>query len=100
MVKTEEKCQDIECLAKFDDRAKLTDLLSSQKYITFGYNTYLNECETSSVRSCIANILKDEHDIQFEIFSDMQSRGWYEPCKAEDNKVTKAQNKFSADVTR
>lgn len=85
---------------KFDDRAQLADLLSSQKYITSSYNVYLNECETTAVKNCFANILNDEHTIQNEIFCDMKTRGWYEPPMAEDAKVKKATEKFGKDVSR
>lgn len=86
--------------AQFDDRAQLLDLLNSQKHITGVYNTFLNECETPALISCFSGILNDEHELQNEIFTDMQKRGWYEPKAAETVKVDKAVRKFFADASK
>lgn len=86
--------------AQFDDRAQILDLLNSQKHMTDVYNTFLNECETPALKNCFSNILNDEHEMQNEIFTDMQSRGWYQTKAAETSKVDKAVKKFSANASK
>jgi len=69
--------------------------LSSQKFITEGYNTFTYECATPNVRNAFKQILNEEHDIQHEIFTEIQSRGWYKVAPAEEQKICEAKAKFS-----
>jgi len=78
----------------FSDKHIMTDLLSSQKFETGGYNTSANECACPNLRSDIMNILNDEHQIQSEIFTEMQKRGWYPTEAAEQNKINQVKQKF------
>lgn len=80
----------------FCDRDMLTDVLSSQKFITDGYNTFANECATPAVKTDFMNILKEEHQIQSDVFTEMQNRGWYPTECADQNKVQQAKQKFSS----
>ena len=78
----------------FSDQERLTDVLASQKFITDTYNTFSNECATPAVREDFLNILNEEHQIQFEVFSEMQKRGWYQTLPAEQQKIQQARQKF------
>lgn len=82
-----------------NEEERLTDLLSSQKFLTGVYNTYCCESATSAVKSCLTSILEDEHRIQGEIFGEMQSRNLYTVEKAEEAKISSTKQKFSASVT-
>ena len=79
----------------YDDKARLTDALSSQKFITETYNTWCNECSTASVRSELMNILYEEHQIQYEVFEEMRKRGWYQIQPAEQQKINETKTKFT-----
>ena len=57
-----------------DDREILDDVLSSQKQITASYNTFGNECTNEQLRTDFLNILRDEHNMQSGVFTQMQSR--------------------------
>ena len=81
---------------QFDDQAKMTDLLTSEKHMTSAYNTFLCECETTEVMNCLSGILNDEHAIKNELFETMSSKGWYKTEKAEDTKISAAKQKFSS----
>lgn len=72
----------------------LEDVLTSQKQITGLYNTYANECATTAIRDEMMNILHDEHDIQADIFMEMQKRGWYPTPMAEEQKIQSTKQKF------
>ena len=80
--------------SSFTDREIMDDILSSQKHITDVYNTFSNECTNQQLQTDMLNILKEEHAIQFSVFSEMQKRGWYSPAAAEQQKVTEAKTKF------
>lgn len=74
----------------------LQDSLISQKHLTDSYNLYAGECINEQLRSTMLNILGEEHKIQSDIFSNMQSRGWYQAEQAEQQKIQKARQKFQA----
>ncbi|MDR0931027.1 MAG: spore coat protein [Clostridiales bacterium] len=76
------------------DKEILTDSLSSQKMITETYNTFCNECASPQLRQDFFNILKEEHDIQADLFYEMQSRGWYQTKPAQPQDVSAANSKF------
>ena len=80
--------------AMFSDKDKLTDVLASQKFITDNYNTITNECMTPEVRGVFMSILKEEHDIQNEIFTEMHKRGWYQVQPAEQQKIQQVKTKY------
>ena len=80
----------------FDEEARMTDLLNSQKHITGVYNSCLCETETEAVKSCLSGILMEEHRIQEEIFNKMQQKGWYQTEKAEEAKLMEAKMKESS----
>ncbi len=73
----------------------MTDLLTSEKYLSGMYNTCCNETATVSLRSTLMSILEDEHRIGEEIFNEMNTRGWYPVEKAEENKINSARMKFA-----
>ncbi len=79
-----------------DDKSRMNDSMSSQKLITSTYNTYANECSSPQLRADFLNILKEEHDIQFDIFNEMSMRGWYQVKPAEPQSVTQAKQKFTS----
>ena len=79
----------------FGDREMMEDVLSSQKFVTEGYNTFANECASPAVMSELMNILNEEHQIQHEVFTELQKRGWYPTQEAPAEKVQQAKLKFS-----
>ncbi len=84
---------------KLTDQETVTDLLCSEKYLTGVYNTFCCETATPALRSCMMNILEDQHRIGEELFSEMSTRGWYKTEKAEEQKLTETRQKFSKAVT-
>ena len=77
------------------DREMLTDALSSEKFMTENYNTYANECASPSLMNEFMNLLSEEHQIQLDVFSELQKRGWYPIQSAPAEKVQQAKMKFS-----
>ena len=81
-------------LNSFGEKEMLTDALASQKYVTENYNTFANECANPAVKNEFMDILNEEHQIQFELFSEMNKRGWYPLEQANQQKVSQAKQKF------
>jgi spore coat protein CotF len=77
------------------DKELMNDSIASQKHIEGAYNTYANECVNPALRTDFLNILKEEHDIQAELFSEMQKRGWYQTKPAEQSDINQSKQKFS-----
>ena len=82
----------------FDEKTKMTDLLTSEKNMTSAYNTFLCESETGEVISCLSGLLADEHSIKNELFTEMSARGYYKTEKAEDTKLNAAKQQFASMV--
>jgi len=81
----------------FGDEQMFGDILSSQKFITGGYNTAANEASEPGVKSTMMSLLEDEHNIGHEIFLDMKSRGWYQTEAAEQAKINQTKQNFCQD---
>ncbi|NMA79655.1 MAG: spore coat protein [Clostridiales bacterium] len=79
----------------FADKEMMQDALISQKFLTDDYNIFANECATPQVRDSFLCILNEEHQIQNEIFNEMQSRGWYQVKPAEQQMVDQAKQKYT-----
>ena len=81
-------------MKKMKDKDMLTDALATQKFIAGNYNQYAGECSTKRAKDKLMDILKEEHEIQFEIFEAMQKNGWYETTPAPQEKIKLAAQKF------
>ena len=81
--------------SQFDDKTIMQDALASQKFLTSGFNTFANECVTPQVRNEFMSILTEEHQIQSEVFDEMQKRGWYQTQPADQAKISQTKSKFS-----
>lgn len=82
--------------AGFGDQEIMYDALASQKFITEGYNSYANECASATLKTEFMNILNEEHQIQHDLFSEMQKRGWYPVESAEQNKIDQTKQKYQS----
>jgi spore coat protein CotF len=80
----------------YNDKQILQDSLMSQKHITDAYNTYAGECANPQLRSAMLTILNEEHGIQADIFSSMQSNGWYPTEQAEQQKIQQTKQKVTS----
>lgn len=82
-----------------DDKIRLFDLLSAEKYVAGVYNSSLLETATPEVASCFRNVLDDEHRIQKEIFEELSSRGLYPTEKAPEDKIAQTKLKYAQKVS-
>lgn len=72
----------------------LSDLLSSEKYASDTYNTWAGECVDNSLRNTFLDILKEEHEIQNDIFVEMQNHGWYPTKPAQQQELNELRQKY------
>jgi len=79
---------------QMQEKEILNDVLASEKAVTGAYNTFANECATPNVRDEFMRILTEEHQIQADVFDEMQKRGWYPTPAAEQQKIQQAKQKF------
>ncbi len=84
-----------QCAQILKEKEMLQDSLISQKLISGSYNTFAGECVNEQLRGAFLNILDEEHCIQADIFTQLQSNGWYQVEPADAQKVQKARQKFS-----
>jgi len=80
---------------KYDEKQMLTDLLTHEKFVTGNYSTYLCESCTPAVREVFTDLLGEEHKVQFEVWQEMNRRGFYPVPKAEESKITAAKDQFA-----
>lgn len=79
----------------FGDREIMDDVLASQKQMTANYNTAANECASSALQGEFMTLLGEEHQIQMELFQEMQKRGWYPVQKAPQQKIAEVKEQFT-----
>jgi len=80
------------------DKELMNDSIASQKLIESTYCTFANECVNPSLRTDFLNILKEEHDIQADLFTEVQKRGWYQTKPADQNEIAQSKQKFSSTI--
>jgi spore coat protein CotF len=83
-----------------DEKDRLQDSLVTQKYIAHGYNSAATEAANPQLMDTFINILRDEHQIQKEIFNEMRIRGWYQPKEANTNDIRQSFSKWSQELQR
>lgn len=62
-----------------DDKAMLSDMLMTEKFISGTYDTAVFESANTQVRQALQHIQKDEQKHGEEIFKHMQENGMYQP---------------------
>ena len=76
------------------DKEYINDSVASQKLITSNYNTFANECVSPVIREGFLSILKEEHDIQADLFCEMQKRGWYQVQPSDMQQLNNVKQKY------
>ncbi|MCQ2354811.1 MAG: spore coat protein [Clostridia bacterium] len=78
------------------DKSLMENILLLQKGACDLYMHGTIEASTANVQSAFNTALNDALDIQGEIYGKMSAKGWYTTEQAEQQKITKLKNKFSA----
>ena len=72
----------------------LGDALQTQKAATGQFNMAANECVHEDVRQTMLHILKQEHEIQQDVFKSMHDAGYYPTPEADATKVMETKQQF------
>jgi spore coat protein CotF len=80
---------------EMNDRDRLNEVLNYEKYLSFGYNTGLNEMQNPDLHRDVEQILHDVHALQFQLFEEMFKHGWYKMTAADAQEIAKAYQQFN-----
>ncbi len=78
----------------YTEKEILGDALATQKATTANFNTNANECVHEELRQTMLHILKQEHEIQQDVFNMMHEKGYYPTPAAEAQKVQETKQQF------
>ena len=77
-----------------NEKDTLQDMLESEKQLMELYTVALFEGSTKAVRKNFSTNLLGVAENQFDIFTQMQSRGYYEPQPAKKNMIDQANDTY------
>jgi len=80
---------------EFNDRDRAQDLLATEKYLSWAFDTSTFESGPRGLHSTRKQILGEIHDIQRQVFEAMFDRGWYKVTPADRSEVQQADQQFS-----
>ncbi|WNS74871.1 spore coat protein [Bacillus sp. DTU_2020_1000418_1_SI_GHA_SEK_038] len=79
---------------KMNERDFANDLLSTEKYMTASYCTYLNEASHQSLYQDVLNIFTETQNQQRELYNLMFRNGWYKLEAADQQKMQQTYQQF------
>lgn len=62
---------------EMNDRDFINDMLATEKYMTAGYNVFLDEASHESLYQSVLQIYTETQNCQRELFNLMFKKGWY-----------------------
>ena len=77
------------------DREYMDDILLTSKTISNLYHYAVQESPTDELHYQFKDILNQSLEMQHQIFSVMQQKGWYKNEVADTQKINTAKNNFS-----
>ena len=85
--------------AQWDDRCMMNDLLETAKHIAGEYGSYVVEGSNEPFRQVLSTNMDETICDQFQIWQQMQQRGWYQTKPAQQQDVQTAKQKFTQTKT-
>ncbi len=81
--------------AQWDDQRMVGDLLDTTKHIATVYGSYIIEGSCPNLRQVMTANMNETLNDQFQIFQQMQQRGWYQTKPAQQPDIQAARQKFT-----
>lgn len=81
--------------AQWDDRCMIDDLLETSKHIASEYSAYVVEGSNEGLRQVLSTNMDETICDQFQIWQQMQQRGWYQTKPAQPQDIQMAKQKFA-----
>ncbi|HEU4963823.1 MAG TPA: spore coat protein [Bacilli bacterium] len=78
-----------------NDRDFINDVLATEKYLTWGYSTALNEFSHREIYTTVKQIMNETQDAQRTLFEAMFNNGWYKLAQEPLDTVALAYNQFT-----
>lgn len=79
----------------WNDECMMSDLLDTTKHIATQYGSLILEGSTKPLRQILTDNLDETLNDQFQIFEQVQQRGWYQTKAAQQPDVQTAKQKFT-----
>ena len=77
------------------DREYMDDILLTSKTMSNLYHYAVQESPTENLHSEFKTILNQSLDMQHDIYSIMEQKGWYTTSEAQAQQINQVKNKFS-----
>ncbi|MEJ6951388.1 spore coat protein [Natronospora cellulosivora (SeqCode)] len=81
---------------EMNERDYLNDILATEKYLSDGLNTFLQEASHTELHTDVKQILSETHDCGRELFNLMFENGFYSFQAASPQEIQKSQDDFSS----
>ena len=78
-----------------NDQERSTDFLNSEKKMSLNYGIFASECVSVPLRDEFLKLINQSHQTQTQLFTTAQSKGWYSPEQAPQDKISQAYTKYS-----
>jgi len=76
------------------DREYMDDILLTSKTLTNLYHTAVQESSTEDLHYSFKDILNQSLEMQHQIFSVMEQKGWYNMTEAQPQQVNQVKTKY------
>lgn len=80
---------------EMNDRDRLNDILSMEKYLTTAYSIAANEASSQWLYQDEMTILNELHECQRQLFNLMSKKGWYKIDPADQTQVNQTFQQFN-----
>lgn len=80
---------------EMNDRDRINDILATEKYLAYGYNTACHEASNEALFQLQMQCLSDVHKASRDLFYLMNQKGWYQPEPAQLDKISQKSRQFS-----
>lgn len=80
--------------SQMNDRDFLNDILTTEKYMTSSYSTFLHEASHQQLYQDMLNIFTETQNCQRELYNLMFKKGWYKIEAADRQKLQQSYQQF------
>jgi len=78
-----------------NDRDFINDLLATEKYMTHGYDVFLNEASHMGLYNDVLEMYNETQNLQRHLYNVMFQEGWYKVEPAQAQSLQKKAQQFS-----
>ncbi|GMB09061.1 coat F domain-containing protein [Thermolongibacillus altinsuensis] len=79
---------------QMNDRDFINDMLTTEKYMTSSYSTFLHEASHQHLYQDMLNIFTETQNCQRDLYNLMFKKGWYKLEQADSQKLQQSHQQF------